>query len=278
MSSLLREKFKLHLPIPSIMPSEWSKEFTPRDNLIFDNLSQFIFTMSKLTLKNDSYCGMDYETSLGMLVRRESDFPEKEQDTVRNLVRKNLLKRGLITQEVYENFKYTTDGTNLGYDIGKFAAGEADCVLSPSREYIDFFYELYVNVSYSGSIDDSDIRNNVAKLLATVEELERKHIFIKIVVVDVSVNVAVVEGKGVDMFIAVPVFSHKDQKSVSTMSSVINERFLRKFSFAISEDLYGSTLSSGYGSALSLSNTINIGHELNEIELFGQIVKEVGAE
>jgi len=275
--SYISKKFDTSVPLPNILPPEWGNEFSSNDNLLFDNLDQFIFTVSKLKQKEDDKCGMSYAEALKKLIRRESDFPESKQTSIRNLVRKNLLKRGLITDEVYENFRYATDGTQIGVDIGKYAAGEADCVITPSRQYIDFFYEIYISVSYPWDISNDVVRNNVAKLLATIEELERKHIFIKVNAVFPDRNVARVDGKSRNFLSVLPIFSHKDFKSVDVMSSVINERLLRKFWFAIIEDLYGGNIASGYGQPLQLPKTMNIGYAFDEIELFEEIMKEVGA-
>lgn len=261
----------------SIFPAEWGSSFKSNDNVLFDNLDQFVYVVSKLKQRSDNNCSISYADALRKLIRKESDFPKSKQESIRNLVRNNLLKRGLITEEVYENFRYTTDGTAVGVDVGKYAAGEPDCVLTPARQYVDFFYELYISVSYSAYVSDEDVRANVAKLLATVEELERQHIFIKVVAVFPAHNSANVEGAYRNFFSAIPVFSHKDPKSVDVMSSVINERLLRKFYFAILEELYGKDLSCGYGHATSLPKTINIGETLNEVELFESIQKEVGA-
>lgn len=276
MSSLIKEKFNTSVPLPTILPQEWKDNFVSNDNILFDNLDQFIFTVSKLTQKEDDKCGMSYEEALRKLTKKESDFPKSDQESIRNLVRNNLFKRGLITEEVYENFKYSTDGTQVGVDVGKYAAGEADCVITPSRQYIDFFYEIYVSISYSYGVSDSEVRNNVAKLLATIEELERKHIFIKINTVLPINNAATVDGNRRNFFSLIPVFSHKDFKSVDTMSAVVNERLLRKFYFAVVEDLYGKNLSYGYGTPVSLKKTMNIGDSFNEVELFESIMKESG--
>jgi hypothetical protein len=98
-------------------------------------------TLKEVKRKNpDSSDIGKYKDALKNLVQRKSDFPEKDQKSIENLVRNNLLKRGLITEEIYENFVYTSDGTNVGVDIGKYAAGESDCVITPSRQYIDFFF------------------------------------------------------------------------------------------------------------------------------------------
>lgn len=275
--SLIKEKFNTSIALPSIFPAKWSDSFTSNDNVLFDNLDQFIFTVSKLKQRQDENCDIAYKDALRKLIRRESDFPESEQDSIRNLVRNNLLKRGLITEEVYENFRYSHDGTQVGIDVGKYAAGEADCVITPNRQYIDFFYEIYVNVSYSWSVSNDTIRKNVAKLLATIEELERKHVFIKINAILPISGPATIDDTRRNFFSAIPIFSHKDHKSVAVMSSVINERLLRKFYFAVLEDLYGSDLSSGYGHPVQLEKSMNIGNTFDEVELFESIMKTVGA-
>ena len=275
--SLIKEKFNTSEPIPTILPTEWSNNFTSNDNVLFDNLDQFVFTVSKLTQEDDSYCDISYKDALEKLIKRESDFPQSEQDSIRNLVRNNLLKRGLITTEVYENFKYTSDGTNLGFDVGKYAAGDSDCVLTPARDYIDFFYEIYINVTYAYNVTNETVRKNVARLLATVEELERKHVFIKVNTVVAITSIATVDLKSKNFFSLIPVFSHKDFKSVDVMSSVINDRLLRKFYFAVTEDFYGEDISSHKGYPVQLDKTINIGNTLDEVELFESIMKEVGA-
>jgi hypothetical protein len=99
--SLIKEKFNTNMPMPTIFPAEWKQSFTSHDNVLFDNLDQFVFVVSKLSQKEDDYCGMSYKAAVEKLIRRDSDFPEVEQVSIRNLVRNNLLKRGLITEEVY---------------------------------------------------------------------------------------------------------------------------------------------------------------------------------
>jgi hypothetical protein len=277
--SLIKEKFNTSSPLPSILPEEWKGIMQGCEAVIFDSLDQFVYTVSKLTQRENNKCGMSYKEALEKLTRRQSDFPQQEQELIRNRVRANLLKRGLITQEIYENFQYSTDGTQVGVDVGKYAAGEPDCVMTPAKEYVDFFYELYVNISYPYFVTNEDVRTNVAKLLATVEELERQHIFIKINAVFPALNCEYTDDydKRSKFFSVIPLFSHKDFKSVDTMSSVVNERLLRKFYFAILEDLYGKNLCGTYGNPVKLDHTINIGDELNEIDLFETILKTTGA-
>lgn len=277
--SSIQEKFNVKQPLPDILPQEWKDLMAGSDVVAFNNLDHFVYTVAKLKQKQNDNCGMTYEDALQKLIKRESDFPETEQATVRNLVRSNLFKRGLITEEVYENFRYSTDGTQVGVDVGKYAAGEADCVITPSRQYIDFFYELYISISYPYNVSNETVRTNVAKLLATVEELERQHIFIKVNVVlpiDYVKRNSDEDGRN-KFFSIIPVFSHKDFKSVDVMSSVVNDRLLRKFYFGIVEDLYGDNLAYSYGVPMTLDKAMNIGYEFDEIEMFESIKNLVGA-
>ena len=268
--------FNFDLPFPDVFPKEWKDEMGKLKFMSFRNLEHFKFEVSKLTQKADKNCDMTYEKALSMLLNGESDFPKEEQDSIRNLVRSNLLKRGLITQEVYENFRYSTDGTKVDVDVGKYANGEPDCVITPAVQYVDFFYELYINISYPWNISNEKIRTNIAKLLATIEELERQHIFIKISLV-LPIHGVSKESSVRDYFSFIPLFSHKEMKSVSTMSSVVNDRLLRKFYFALLEATYGENLSYGYGTAVKLPKTMNPGEDFNEIEFFEEVKTLVGA-
>jgi hypothetical protein len=271
------EKFNLKLPFPDLFPSSWKEifdEFSSYDFMAFRNLEHFKYEVSMISQREDDKCDISYKDALKKLMRGESDFEENEQESIRNLVRSNLHKRGLITEEVYESFKYTTDGTQVGVDVGKYVSGEPDCVITPNRQYIDFFYELYISISYPYHITNEDVKENVAKLLATVEELERQHIFIKIVLV---LPIRDVKTDGGSFFSAIPLFSHKDSKSVSVMSSVINERLLRKFYFAVLENLYKEELQYGYGMPVIMQSCMNIGNKFEEVEFFESVVKHVGA-
>ena len=267
------EQFNTKLPFPEIFPSSFHTMLSSRDYFAFRNLPHFCHVVSKLTQKNDDYCKMTYANALKKLLSGESDFPKAEQESIRNLVRDNLHKRGLITEEVYEAYRYTVDGTNVGVDIGKYANGEADCVISPARQYIDFFYELYISISYPYYTTNETIRTNCAKLLATIEELERQHIFIKITVI-LPINRPSKEGR--NFFADIPLFSHKDPKSVDTMSAVINDRLLRKFFFAILENYYKEDLNSSYGTVARTKDAMCIGDTFNEVEFFESVATYVG--
>lgn len=270
-----KEAFKLSSPLPEIFPKSWGKEILPADFMAFRNLDHFRHVVKNITQKNDNNCGMSYKKALNNLLKGISDFAEGEQETIRNLVRSNLKKRGLITEEVYEAYRYTVDGTQVGVDVGKYAGSEADCVISPARDYVDYFYELYISISYPHNITNEAIRTSSAKLLATIEELERQHIFIKITLILPIRNIKN-NGSG-SYFATVPLFSHKDFKSVETMSSVLNDRLLRKFFFAVLEDLYEEKLSICYGNAVTLDECMNVGQQFDEIKFFEDIVLSVGA-
>lgn len=269
------EQFNTGLPFPDTFPESFHKVFGTRDYFSFRNLPHFCHVCSKITQKEDGSCNMSYSEALRKMLAGESDFPEEEQLSIRNLVRSNLHKRGLITEDVYEAYRYTVDGVSVGTDVGKYAAGEPDCVISPARQYIDYFYELYVSVSYPYYIKNEAIRENCAKLLATIEELERQHIFIKVAMVFPDQRPST---DGRNFFADVPLFSHKDPKSVDTMSAVINDRLLRKFFFAILENYYEEKLADGYGIAVKMKGSMNIGDTFDEIKFFEEVVCTVGAE
>lgn len=267
--------FNLKLPFPDVFPVSWASAVGAVDFMEFRNLDHFRHTVSKLTQRQDDSCNMSYSKAVEKLMKGESDFPESEQVSIRNLVRQNLHKRGLITEEVYETYKYSVDGTNVGVDVGKYAAGEPDCVITPTHQYIDFFYELYISISYPYTVANEAIRQNTAKLLATIEELERQHIFIKVSLVLPIHGLRNDSSEG--YFSSIPLFSHKDHKSVSTMSSVVNDRLLRKFYFALIEDLYKDKLKGSYGHPIELKGAMNLGNTFNEVEFFENIVNTVGA-
>lgn len=268
------EQFNTELPFPDVFPPDFKTLWSSRDYFAFRNLPHFCHVVSKLTQKEDNKCDMLYAEALRKLLAGESDFEPAEQESIRNLVRENLHKRGLITEEVYEAYRYTVDGTQVGVDVGKYAAGESDCVISPARQYIDFFYELYISISYPYYTTNETIRMNCAKLLATVEELERQHIFIKITMI-LPINHPANDGR--NFFSDIPLFSHKDTKSVDTMSAVINDRLLRKFFFAIMEEHYGDNLCSSYGTAVTVKGAMNVGDKFDEVAFFESIADSVGA-
>lgn len=254
--------------LPEIYPEEWNEVFNnPFDYIPYRNLIHFKHSVSSIRQDDDENCGVTYKEALNDLMKGNSQFDDKTYNTIRNLVRLNLKKRGLLTEETYEAFRWGTDGTVIGVDPAKYVAGEPDCVMTPAVEYVDFFYELYINISYSHSHTDEDIAKNINKLLATIEELERQHIHIKITLVFSGSKVTPEK----DFLSAIPLFSHKDFKSAKKMSSVLNSRLLRKFYFAILESTYGDELSYSKGYQLLLPHAMNIAEDFNEVDFFTEI-------
>lgn len=263
------ESLQLNKPLHNLLPFDDMKN---QDNLEFRNLQHFINVVSKLSQKQDYNCNISYKDALEYLKKGKTHLDSEKAVQIRELVRENLHKRGLLTEEVYEAFKYSEEGTQVDIDIGKFAAGEPDCVITPVRQYVSYFYELFINISYPHYIDNSQIQKSCMKLLSTIEELERKKIFIKITLVFPCVNPAYDK----NLFLSIPLFSHKEYKTVEKMSSVINDRLLRKFIFAILEDVYGNDLYDEYGTASDLPKTMNIGSTFNECAFFEKVLKEIG--
>jgi len=261
---------KLDKPIHNIHPQGWKDRVRvdKLDYAAFRNLTHFKNYVSRLTQIDDMKCGVSYEQAVEDLLKNKSQLEPGEYESIRNLVRTNLLKRGLISENVYESFKYDIDG--IAVDVSKVIAEDPQCMLKPMYSYTNYFYELYVNISYPYRITDAEIRENMCKLLATIEELERQHIFIKVTIVDCSQGVT----SDRDLITVLPVFSHRDHKSIEIMSAVLNERLLRKFMFAMSEDIYEDDLDDSYGKATELPDSIRP-VDLDECELFEEIYSKV---
>ena len=267
----MKLEINMHKPLHDILPKEWSTELNIKklDYIPFRNLLHFKQYVSTVTQKESNSCGVSYTEALDDLLKEKSQYSKEEYESIRNLVRANLLKRGLISEDIYESFKYSSEGVIV--DISKVINEDPECFLTPVKSYTNHFYELYVSISYSAFVDDTTVRQNAIKLLSTIEELERQHIYIKITLVfgdHLSDN-------NRDMLVTIPLFSYKDFKSIETMSAVLNERLLRKFCFALLEDVYGKKLSPGYGHTMQMTTTVNLGHDLDETILFSKIMDEV---
>lgn len=271
---MVKDENNLKKPLLDIFPVSWKRSLGVTDNLEFRNLAHFKDTVAKLNQREDCQCGVSYQEAVSDLIKGKSLLSFDKAETVKKLVKANLLKRGLITEEVYEDFKYADSGTQVGIDVAKFTAGDPNCVITPSRQYVNFFYELYISISYPAYTENSFIMENVVKLLATVEELEKQKIFIKITLI---LPVRNISDRNENFFMSIPLFSHNEVKTAESMCSVINDRLLRKFCFAIVENIYGSTLRCNYGHAMGLEKCVNLGNKFDEVEFFEKVKNEVGA-
>ena len=265
----MKKQLKTH--IKDIHPvQEWKSilKSAHLDVVEFRNLQHFKNEMKKITQREDDNCGVTYAEALTDLLKGTPLMSQGDYEIIKHKVMNNLQKRALISDTIYDSYKYDVQGDIV--DVAKVIEGDPACCLVPANPQQQYFYELYINISYPGSITDSQVREGMAKILATVELLESQHIYTKITLVDCSGKVA--EGK--DLLCILPLFSHRDVKSIATMSSVLNERLLRKFMFALSEDIYGDDLHSSYGVALALPKSIRP-FGVNEEDLASEILNTV---
>lgn len=255
-----------------IYPKSWNKTLEPSKTTVFQyrNILHFKHHVKTLTQKDNDKCGITYEKALKELLLDTPTMTEGNYQIIKNKVKNNLLKRGLISDTVYESYHYAVEGDI--WDVAKVIAEDPECCLVPTKKYTSYFYELYISVSYPWNIKDSTIVENMAKILATVELLEQEHIYCKITLVMPNSNVSN-KGKPHNL-ILIPVFSHRDPKTIATMSAILNERLLRKFLFAVYEDTYKENLDSRYGLATKFPYTI-IPVDLDECDLCSNILSQV---
>lgn len=260
-------------PILDIYPKEWSNIMKPDQTAVYQyrNLQHFKHHVKLLTQKEDRKCNISYADALDALLKDKATMSEGDYQIIKNKVRENLLKRGLISETVYESYHYDVEGEL--WDVAKVIAEDPACCLVPTEKYTSYFYELYISVSYPYNVSDSTIMENMAKILATVELLEQEHIYCKITLVMPNTGCNRGPGKR-NYFGLIPVFSHRDTKSIATMSAILNDRLLRKFFFAIWEDLYKDKLESGYGMATQLPKAL-VPVNLNEVDFAQSILDTV---
>jgi hypothetical protein len=262
-----------HSALPDIHPRSWLTKLNPTDTVIFNyrNLLHFKSHVKTLTQKDPSSCGIIYDTALKELLTDTPTISEGEYEIIKNRVKQSLLKRGLISESVYESYHYDVEGEL--WDVAKVIAEDPACFLVPTEKYISYFYELYISISYPHYVSNSTIKDNMAKILATVELLEREHIYCKITLVFPDQNCS--SGDKKNFLATIPLFSHRDTKSIQTMSAVLNDRLLRKFFFAILEDTFGDTLKGSYGTAITVPDCINVGDTLDEVEFCKGILDKI---
>ena len=267
-------QYTINKPLSTIYPSTWRDKLDlPNTHIAeYKNLAMFKHHVKTLKQKKDDKTGISYTKALDELLRNTATMSNGDYQIIKNRVKNNLLKKGLISEHIYESYRYEVEGDLV--DVAKVIAEDPACCLVPNHTYTSYFYELYINISYPYHVSDETIRQNMAKILATVELLEQEHIYCKITLVLPNTGCNKGEGPS-NNFTIIPLFSHKDHKDIATMSSVLNERLLRKFMFAIWEDKYGKDLASGYGIATELPSTINPGDTLDEVELCSSILNQV---
>lgn len=256
-----------------IHPKEWRKKLNLDNTLIYQyrNLEHFKFHCKDIS--NDVFKGSaPYSKALNDLLNNKGIIDQAEYETIKNKVKASLLKRGLISESIYESYKYDVEGDIV--DVAKVIAEDPMCCLVPNQTYKNYFYEMYINVTLPWTISHKEIKESVAKILATIQLLEQEHIYIKVNLVAYSKRMTYNSYLKKDFLVIVPIFSHKDHKTIESMSAVLNERTSRKFMFAIKEEYYGKHINSGYGKPITLPNCIPC-YGIKEDELASDIINKV---
>lgn len=268
-------KMELTPELSGWYPQEWRDKINIKNTNIFEyrNLQHYKNHISTISSSvDDRRSGCTYSTALDDLLASKPTMMQGDYEIIKNKVKNNLIKKGLISENVYESYKYDVEGDI--WDVAKVIAEDPMCCLVPTETYKNYFYELYISAAYPWYVKDEEVRESMAKLLATVELLEREHIYCKITIVSANTSVGKADDGKTNILILLPLFSHREPKSIETMSAVVNERFHRKFSFATFEDTYGSNIYGGYGRPLELPNAITPVN-LDEVELASSILKKV---
>lgn len=260
-----------------IYPSSWLKQIKERsddeiDVVEFRNLQHFktyIKEMKSNPNGSSHKQPVSYDTAISDLVKGVPVINTAEFPTIKDEVRRVLHKRGLLSEDVYEGFKYDIQGDII--DIAKYVSGDPECMLVPKKSYKNFFYELYISAAFLSDVNLKDVAKNTAKILATIQLLEEENIFIKVTLVTISSDVVTDKKTHV---VLLPLFSHRDVKTIETMSSVLNDRFFRTYIFGMKEAQYGKDLDSGYGRTIYLDDAIKV-HNIDVCEIASEILDKV---
>ncbi len=207
----------------------------------------------------------------------ESYTPNTELvEKIRNEVLNNLIKRGIITGTIYEGYKYAVEGEIIDY--AQLATGNPNCMMTPIKKYDKWFYELYINMSIPGSVNESKIEEGAIRLIETINALEERNIEIKVNVVDYSGNLYNNE-ELTDLLVIIPLMSHLEHKSYDKLMPFILGSFLRGPLFTIARNSIENknNVDDGMGKAIKLKNTVNL-WEIREAELARGILVELGLE
>jgi hypothetical protein len=194
-----------------------------------------------------------YDKVVKDLIEGNSTISQGDYEIVRQQVKSVLQKKGLISENVYVDYEYDVDGEFI--DIAAYLEGNPECMLKPKVAYKNYFHELFINVSFLGDVDLSRVKSNLQKLLATIQLLEQENIFIKVNLISASENV--VDNRTTQVII-IPLWNHREVKTIEEMSSIFSEHFFRTVVFGIREHEYGEKLYSGYGRSLDLPQSIAI--------------------
>jgi len=201
---------------------------------------------------------------------KNPNIDKEHVEQVRNTVRNNLIKRGIITGVIYEGYKYDIEGDIVDY--AELATGNPKCMLKPVKKYDKYFYELYVNMSIPWVVQDDEIVDGAIRLAETIRALEELHIEIKINVVMFSRGMFTNDK---NYLFIMPLMSHLDYKDVNSIVPFVDSIMFRTAMWTAMRNA-GDTVES-LGRATKLTNTVNL-WELDEEELARGILVDLGLE
>ena len=227
----------------------------------FDNRFQFLYTMST---KGDYG---DKVSSFLEKVKNGSTVDTSKVEEIRNTVRNNLIKRGIISGSVYEGFKYDVEG--LIIDYAELASGNPECMLKPLKKYDKYFYELYINMSIPWNVSEHKIDDGAIRLIETIKALEELNIEMKINVVMASQGMY---QDGNSYLFILPICSHLDFKDYDLLYPYMNGEFLRGPLFQTMHS--GKPVNGSLGSAVKIENTVNL-WEIDETALAQRVLNDL---
>ena len=195
--------------------------------------------------------------------------PNKDAETtlIRNTIRNNLIKRGIISGTVYEGWKYDVEGIIVDY--AELASGNPECMLKPVKKYDKYFYELYINMSIPWSVGEDEIMDGAIRLIETIKLLEERHIEMKLNVVLFSNGMF---RNGDNFLTVIPLCNHLEFKDYNLILPFVTGEFLRGPLFQImhSHDNVDGSL----GQATKLENSVNL-WELKEMDLVDRVLLDL---
>lgn len=244
------------------------KSFVKAKTLIveFDNKLSFVHWVMGLQLGGNTTDNF-VKKFLASVVKT----PELEGiENIKNNVRNNLIKRRLISENIYSGYTYELDGVML--DPSEVVLGNPKCYLAPVLVDTKYFYELYVNMSIAAMVSADTIQTNVIKLIETIKLLESRNIQIKVNIIDYGADVVTNDGDYKDILIIVPICSHTDFKSYKTLYPFFSEAMERGPLFKVAH-LYND--SDCVGNAETLDSAINL-WRLDEVKLAERVIRDVG--
>lgn len=250
-------------------PKEWLTD-PNTDIMEFHTLEEFKRYVKNTTQIDKRICGIHYDDAVKMLLKEVNNTPMPTLATIRAEVYERLQKKGLLKDKSYESYQYDCEGEVL--DVAKVLEGDPKCYLKSNEKYISYFYELFIDMTYSHKMKDAFIARQLAKIINTVLLLEKEKIFIKITAVVHTNNTSYEKNK---TLITIPIFNYDDLKTPERLASILSPYFLRKFIFALFETEYGGTLNSDYGKASHLLHTIALDKELDPVRLVQDVYKKV---